>query len=193
MHDNKHACSPVIITTALYGTRMVHILIWVCALIYNSVSPSNLARHLGHQYLPQTAEVILRLLAPPPRCSHHQAEACCTAQTARAAWHATGTSALISANRSSPGVPERACGTDVTLGHSPEHGSGVRCKGIHVTVSGARQFHSSAMVRRMWNETTSGCRSLAARGRDPVGAHYLGDDASLRVVIPPDTATPRGL
>ena len=57
--------NPVIIATALYGTRMAHIFIRVCALIYNGVLPSTFARHLGHQYLPQTAEVIPRLLTPP--------------------------------------------------------------------------------------------------------------------------------
>ena len=56
MHDNRHACSPVMITTALYGTCMAHIFIRVCALIYNSVSPSTFARHLGHQYLSQMGE-----------------------------------------------------------------------------------------------------------------------------------------
>ena len=39
MHDNRHACSPVIITTTLYGMCMAHIFIRVCALIYNGVSP----------------------------------------------------------------------------------------------------------------------------------------------------------
>ena len=56
-------------------TRMVHIFIRVCALIYNGILPSTFTRHLGKQYLPQTAEVIPCLLAPPPRCSRHQAEA----------------------------------------------------------------------------------------------------------------------
>ena len=65
MHDNRHARSPVIITIALYGTCMAHIFIWVCALLYNGVSPSTFVHHLGHQHL----------LAPPPRCSRHQAGA----------------------------------------------------------------------------------------------------------------------
>ena len=72
MHNNIHARSPVIITTALYGTRMAHIFIRVCALIYNGVSPSTFTRHLGHQYLPQTAEVIphLRLNAVATKQRH---------------------------------------------------------------------------------------------------------------------------
>ena len=37
------------------------------------------------------------------------------------------------------------------------------------------------------NETTSGSRSLAVRSPGPIGAHNLGDDASLRVVTPPYT------
>ena len=49
MHEHRHACSPVLITTALYGTRMAHILICVCALIYNHDSPSTFAHHLSHQ------------------------------------------------------------------------------------------------------------------------------------------------
>ena len=48
MQDNKHMRSPVIITTTLYGMCMAHIFIQVCTLIYNSVSPSTFARHLGH-------------------------------------------------------------------------------------------------------------------------------------------------
>ena len=150
MHNNRHVHSPVIITPTLYSTRMAHIFIRVCALIYNGISPSTFACHLGHQYLPQTAEVIPRLLTPPPRCSHHQAEACSMAQTARAAWRANRTCALTSANRGVPRVPERACGTDATLVQSTEHGPGVRCKAIHVAVFSARQFHGSAMFRRMY-------------------------------------------
>ena len=65
MHNNRHACSPVINTITLYGMQMAHIFIRVCALTYNGVSPSTFAHHLDHQYL----------LAPPPRCSHHQAGA----------------------------------------------------------------------------------------------------------------------
>ena len=40
------------------------------------------------------------LLTPPPRCSRHQAEACCTARITRAAWRLNEASALISANGS---------------------------------------------------------------------------------------------
>ena len=89
------------------------------------------------------------LLALPPRCSCHQVEACCMARIARATMRMDGTSALISANRSAPGVPKRACGTDAALGQSPEHSPGVRCRAVHVAVFGARQFHSSAMSHRM--------------------------------------------
>ena len=87
--------------------------------------------------------------APLPRYSRHHAEACCTARVARAAWGADEASALISANRSAPGVPERACGADAALGQSPEHGPGVRCKAIHITGFGARRFHSSARYHWM--------------------------------------------
>ena len=62
MHDNRHARSPVIITIALHGTLIVHIFTRVCALIYNGVSLSTPARHLGRQYLLATAEVIPHLL-----------------------------------------------------------------------------------------------------------------------------------
>ena len=68
----------------------------------------------------------------------------CMAQIARTAWHADGTSALTSANRRVPGLPERE--TDATLGQSPECGTGVLCKAIHVAVFGARQFHSSRQM-----------------------------------------------
>ena len=49
----------MIITIALYGTRMAHIFIRVCTLIYNGVLPSTFARHLGHQYLPQPGRGML--------------------------------------------------------------------------------------------------------------------------------------
>ena len=117
-------------TYQLTFQSMAHIFIRVCALIYNGVSPLTFARYLGHQYLLKTAEVIPCLLAPPSRCSRHQAEACCTAQTARDAWRADRTSALASTGRRTTRVPERACRTDATLGQSPEHGPGVRCKTI---------------------------------------------------------------
>jgi len=71
------------------------------------------------------------------------------ARIARAAWRTDRTSALISANRSTPEVPERACGTGLALGQSPEHSPRVRCKAIHIMGFGARRFHSSAMSRRM--------------------------------------------
>jgi len=103
MHDNRHVRSPVIITTTLYGTCMTHVFIRVCALIYNGVSPSTFAHHLGHQYLLQTAEVIPHLLTPPPRCSRHQAEACSMAQTTRVPWCEDGTSILTSTKRRAPG------------------------------------------------------------------------------------------
>ena len=125
---------------------MAYIFIRVCALIYNGILPPIFARHLGHQYVPQTAEVIPHLhldaVDTKQRCK-------CTAQIARATWRTDGTSAFTSANRRVPGVPERTCGADATLGQSPEHGLGVRYKAIQIAVFGARQFHSSAMSRRM--------------------------------------------
>ena len=71
------------------------------------------------------------------------------ARIARTAWHTDEASTLISANRSAPGVPKRACGADAALGQSPEHGPGVRCKAIHIAGFGVRRFHSSARYRRM--------------------------------------------
>ena len=72
-----------------------------------------------------------------------------TYRIARAAWRTDKASTLISASRSAPEVPERACGTGVALGQSPGRGPGVRCKAIHIAVFGARKFRSSAMSRRM--------------------------------------------
>ena len=129
---------------------MANTFIRVCSWIYNGISPSTFARHLGPQYLPQMAEVIPHHLALPPRCSRHEAESCCTAQTARDAWRANRTSALTSVNRRAPGMPERACGTDATLVQSPEHSPGVRCKVIHAAVFSARHFRGLAMLRRMY-------------------------------------------
>ena len=195
MHDNRHARSPVIITTALHGTRIAHIFFRFCALTCNGVSPWTFARHLGHQYLLQTAEVIPRHLTPPPRCSRRQAEACCMAQIARAFWRVDGKSALTSTKHSAPRVPEQACGTDATLSQSPEHGPGVRCRAIHVAGFGASQFRGSVQVNSAvrpcctgcTNGTTSGYKSLAARDWGPMGTHNLGDDALLRFVTPPYT------
>ena len=65
MHDNRHLCSPVIITPRLYGPRTAHLFIRDCMLIYNGVSSSIFTHHLGHQYLMQTGEVIPCLLTPP--------------------------------------------------------------------------------------------------------------------------------
>ena len=140
MHDNRHVRSPVIITTTLYGTCMTHVFIRVCALIYNGVSPSTFAHHLGHQYLLQTAEVIPRLLTPLPLCSHHQAEACCRAQTVWAAWRVDGTSALTSANRTAPGHarkgmrdhsgPRPDAGTQLGSSMQGDSCRSVQCKSI---------------------------------------------------------------
>ena len=40
MHDGGPTRSPVIFTIALYGARMAHISVRVCALIYSGVLPS---------------------------------------------------------------------------------------------------------------------------------------------------------
>ena len=66
MHDNRHRQPRDNCLHTLHGTRRAHIFIRVCVLIYKGVSPLTFARHLGHQYLPQIAEVIPRLLAPQP-------------------------------------------------------------------------------------------------------------------------------
>ena len=60
----------MIITIALYGTRMAHIFVQVCAWVYNGILPSLFARHRGHKYLPQTAEIFSHFtstsMQPPP-------------------------------------------------------------------------------------------------------------------------------
>jgi len=126
---------------------MVHIFIRVCALIYNCVLPSIFAHYFSNQYLLQTAEVIPHLRLDVVATKRRRK---CTAQIARAAWHMDGTSALTSANRRSPGVPERACRTDATLGRLPEHGPGVRFGAVHAAVFSSGRFHSSIMSRRMY-------------------------------------------
>ena len=125
---------------------LVYIFIRVCALVYNGVLPLIFARHRGHQYLPQMAEIF----------SHLRRDAATTKQRHAARPRSlgphgvqTGQSALISANRRVPGVPERACGADATLVETPGHGLGVWCKTIHIAGFGAGQFRSSAMSRRM--------------------------------------------
>ena len=139
MHNNRHVHSPVIITTTLYSTRMAHIFIRVCALIYNGISPSTFACHLGHQYLPQTTEVIPCLLSPPPRCSRHRAEA---------QMHGPDRSGHVACRRNKridQHHPQSAGGAQTGM-----QDPGVSCKAIHVTVFGARQFHSSAMSHRLY-------------------------------------------
>ena len=72
MHNNSPACSPVIITITLYGTRMAHIFVRVGTLAYNGALPSIFTRHRGHQYLPRTAKIFshLRLDAATTKKRH---------------------------------------------------------------------------------------------------------------------------
>ena len=79
------------------------------------------------------------------------------------------TSAFTSANCGSLGVPWRACRADAPLGRSPGHCQGVRCKAIHIAGFGARQFHSSAIPCRMYNNAVSG-RDRAVRWPGPNGS-----------------------
>ena len=144
--------NPFLQSIAQYGACMAHISIRVCASVFDNILPSIFARHRGHRYLPQTAGIF--------SCLRHRAEACCTAWITRTAWRPDEASVLISANRSTPGVPERACGAHA------EHGPGVRCKAIHITGFGARRFHSSVIFRRMYNKAVSGCRGQAVPGPD---------------------------
>ena len=62
----------MIITIALYGTRMAHIFVWVWALVYNGALPLIFTRHRGQQYLPWTAEIFshLRLDAAATKQRH---------------------------------------------------------------------------------------------------------------------------
>ena len=170
MHDSGPVRSPVIFIIAQYRARIAHLFIRVCTLItmasnHRTVWGMNSAplcsglragsqRRLTVNFRmpprpPMSPADGRHPPAPPPRCSRHQAEACCTARIVRAAWRPDEASTLISANRSAPGVPEQACGVDAALGQSPEHGPGVRCMAIHIAGFGARQFHSSAKSSRM--------------------------------------------
>ena len=162
--------NPFLQSIAQYGARKAHLFIRVCALItmayyHSTVQGTNSAPlcsglRAGSQ---RCLTIDFRMSpwpplslvdgrhppAPPPRCSRHQAEVCYTARIARAAWHPDEASALISANRSAQGAPERACWADAALVQPLEHGPGVRCKEIHIAVFVVRQFHSSAKSSRM--------------------------------------------
>ena len=146
MQDNRHAHSPMIITIALYGTRMAHIFIRVCTLIFNGVSP----HHLGNQYFPQTAEVIPHFLAPPPRCSHHQAKEQMHGPD-RSGSVACGRNKRIDQHRPQS---TRGARTGMQNGRDPRPIAGTwpgsSVQAIHVAVFSARQLHSSAMSRRMY-------------------------------------------
>ena len=170
LHDSGPTRSPVIFTIAQYGTRIVHLFIPVCVLItmayyHRTVRGTNSAPLYSGLRVGSQRHLTINLRspprppmspvdgrhppAPPPRCSHHQAELCCMAWIAHATWRPDEASTLISTNRSTPGVPERACGANTALSQSPEHSAGFQCKAIHIAGFGARQFHSSAMSSRM--------------------------------------------
>ena len=135
------------------------------------------ASHLAHPSLTTSTTNISRTREKSSRASthlridtsYHHTRACCVAQATRIAWRGNGPSTLTAPTASHRGCPEWACGTDTTLVQSPEHGPGVRCKPYRAGCA---------------NETASGPRSLAGRGRDPIGEHDLGGSASLQVVIP---------
>ena len=135
MHESRPTRSPVIFTIALYGTRIVHIFVRVCALVQNGILPSIFARHHGHQYLPWSAEIFSHLRLDGPDRS--------------------GRMAYGRSKRIDQRQPQRAGGARAGMrgrrGPWPVAGArpGVRCKAIHIAVFGARQFHSSAMSRRM--------------------------------------------
>ena len=64
---------------------------------------------------------------------------------------------------------------------------GVRCKEIHITEFGARQFYNLGPYCRKWSGAASGHRGWAAQGPGPIRAPDSGDDASLRGGPPPRT------
>ena len=127
--------------------------------------------------------------APPPRCSCHQAEACCMAQIARAAWRTDGPSALISANRSALGGIPRS---------GPIDRRGPRPRRSTVREFGARRFISQDSERDYFIAWTclAGCKimrlpAIAAGpsgGRGTMGAADSDDNASLRGGALPCTA-----
>jgi len=177
MHDNRHARSPVITTTSLYGMCMAHIFIRVCTLIYNGGSPSTFARHLSHQYLPQ--------MAPPPRCSRHQA---------RGVLHGPDHSGRVACGRNNC-IDQRQ--PQSTVGCPNGHVGPTRPSSNRRNTArefGARRFMSQCSVQvnsaarpccaGCANETTSGRRSVVAWAWGPIGVHNSGDDALLQVVTP---------
>jgi len=117
----------------LCRTRMARPFIRICTLIYNGVSPCST---FTHQKLTTSTTNISGTQERPSRASshlsinlvRHQAQACCTAQAARAAWCRDGPSTLTAPTEAHQGAPKRACVTDTTLIQSPEHGPGVQCK-----------------------------------------------------------------
>ena len=123
-------------------------------------------------------------LAPPPRRSWHQVEACCTARIARATWHTDKASTLIGANRSAPEVPERACGTSAALGQSLKFGARrFISRGSERDDSAGRTCLARCKVRPLPAMTVGSCG-----GWGPMGVLDSGDDASLQGDAPPCTA-----
>ena len=82
MHDNRHARSPMIITTALYRTRMANIFIRVCVLIYIDVS---MASHHRPSLTTSAINISRKRQRSSRVSSHLRLDAVATKQR-RAAW-----------------------------------------------------------------------------------------------------------
>ena len=129
IHDvnNRHPRSPVRDSPpTLHMACMVRPFIQIYVPIYNGISPCST---FAHQKLTTLTTNISHTRV---RSSHaslhlcintvcHQAEACCMAQAARAAWHGDGPGALAVPAASHRGCPSCVRGTDATLIQSPEH------------------------------------------------------------------------
>ena len=143
----------------LYRTHMACPFIQICAPIYNGVSPcSTFAHHLYHQDLPHTGKITPRL---------HIDAICNQTSVLRGLDHsdrvALGRAEHVnSTNRSSPGVPR----TGMRDRHDP--------RPVARTRPGSLVQGSGSCCAGCANEATSGPRSLAGRGWDPMGRARFG-------------------
>ena len=160
------------------GANGTH-LVLVCAWVYPNTLPS--VHTGGRACSPRTADVSSPLR--PVKSRSGRGVLCSSGRSCCVAHRGAG----IDQHQS--GVPGRACGADTTLGRSPGHGPGDRCKAIHVAEFGAGRFISWGSERddsAAWSYLAgSGVEPLPAitarprSGPDPIRAADSGDDIAL--------------
>ena len=118
------------------GANGTH-LVLVCAWVYPNTLPLVLAG--DHGCFPQTADVSSPLRPAKPRSG--RGVLCRLDHSGRVAHRGAGI------DQRESGVPGWACRADTTLGRSPGHSPGDRCKAIYVAEFGAGRFISRGSER----------------------------------------------